>query len=105
MRRWTATNAVPVDSSNVEQLRAWDGGEGEYWAENAEYFDRSVAAYHEPLFTTAEIGELTRCSMSGAVPARPPVMPPALRPLAPPSASTCRHACWTMPAAAPPRRV
>lgn len=52
-----ATNAVPVDSSNVEQLRAWDGGEGEYWAENAEYFDRSVAAYHEPLFTTAEIGE------------------------------------------------
>jgi SAM-dependent methyltransferase len=52
-----ATNAVPVDSSNVEQLRAWDGGEGEYWAENAEYFDRSVAAYHEPLFTTAGIGE------------------------------------------------
>ena len=52
-----ATNAVPVDSSNGQQLRAWDGGEGEYWAENAEYFDRSVAAYHEPLFTTAEIGE------------------------------------------------
>ena len=40
---------MPVDSSNVEQLRAWDGDEGEYWADNAEYFDRSVAAYHERL--------------------------------------------------------
>ena len=53
----TATNAVPVDSSNVEQLRAWDGDEGEYWADNAEYFDRSVAAYHERLLAAAAIGE------------------------------------------------
>ena len=28
----TATNAVPVDPSNAEQLRAWDGDEGAYWA-------------------------------------------------------------------------
>src|SRR6266540_1809562 len=53
----TATNAVPVDSSNVEQLRAWDGDEGEYWADNAEYFDRSVAAYHERLMAVAAIDE------------------------------------------------
>ena len=53
----TATNAVPVDSSNIEQLRAWDGDEGEYWADNAEYFDRSVAVYHERLLTVAAIGE------------------------------------------------
>lgn len=53
----TATDAVPVDSSNVEQLRAWDGDEGEYWADNAEYFDRSVAAYDERLFAVAAIGE------------------------------------------------
>jgi SAM-dependent methyltransferase len=52
-----ATNAVPVDSSNIEQLRAWDGDEGEYWAHNAEYFDRSVAVYHERLLTVAAIGE------------------------------------------------
>ena len=45
----TATNAVPVDSSNAEQLRAWDGDEGAYWADHADYFDRSVAAYHERL--------------------------------------------------------
>ena len=35
-----AADAVPVDSSNAEQLRAWDGDEGAYWADNAEHFDR-----------------------------------------------------------------
>lgn len=53
----TATNTVPVDSSNLEQFRAWDGDEGEYWADNAEHFDRSVAVYHERLLVTAAIGE------------------------------------------------
>jgi SAM-dependent methyltransferase len=52
----TATNAVPVDSSNVDQLRAWDGDEGEYWADNAEYFDRSIADYHQRLLAVAAIG-------------------------------------------------
>ena len=56
----STTNAVPVDSSNIDQLRAWDGGEGEYWADNAEYFDRSVAGYHERLFAVAAIGERDR---------------------------------------------
>src|SRR5829696_4454233 len=51
----TATSAVPVHASNSEQLRAWDGDEGAYWAENADYFDRSVAAYHEKLLTAAAI--------------------------------------------------
>ena len=51
-----ATRAVPVSSSNIEQLRAWDGDEGEYWADNAEYFDRSVAEYHERLLAAAAIG-------------------------------------------------
>ena len=55
-----ATNAVPVDASNIEQLRAWDGDEGEYWAENAEHFDRSVAAYHERLLEAAAIGDHDR---------------------------------------------
>lgn len=47
---------VQVDPSNVEQLRAWDGDEGEYWANNAEYFDRSVAPYHQRLLAAAAIG-------------------------------------------------
>jgi SAM-dependent methyltransferase len=51
------TEAVPVDSSNVEQLRAWDGDEGEYWADHAEYFDRSIAPYHERLMAVAAIGQ------------------------------------------------
>ena len=51
------TNAVQVDPSNVEQLRAWDGDEGGYWADNAEYFDRSVAPYHQRLMAVAAIGE------------------------------------------------
>jgi SAM-dependent methyltransferase len=51
---------VHVDPSNVEQLRAWDGDEGEYWADNAEYFDRSVAPYHDRLLTAAAIGEAAR---------------------------------------------
>jgi SAM-dependent methyltransferase len=53
----TVTNAIPVDSSNVDQLRAWDGEEGEYWADNAEYFDRSIAPYHARLLSVAAIGE------------------------------------------------
>ena len=56
----TATNALPVDSSNIEQLRAWDGEEGKYWADNAEHFDRSVAAYHERLLEAAAIGDHDR---------------------------------------------
>ena len=52
----TATHAVPVDPSNVEQLRAWDGDEGEYWADNADYFDRSIADYHQRLLAAATIG-------------------------------------------------
>jgi SAM-dependent methyltransferase len=41
----TATT-LRVDPSNAEQARAWDGGEGAYWAEHAQRFDRAVAAYH-----------------------------------------------------------
>src|SRR5438477_2817253 len=56
----TVTNEVPVASANVEQLRAWDGDEGAYWADHPDYFDRSVAVYHERLLTTAAIGERDR---------------------------------------------
>ena len=56
----TTTNAPLVDSSNIEQLRAWDGDQGEYWAENAAYFDRLVALHHERLLDLAAIGEHDR---------------------------------------------
>jgi SAM-dependent methyltransferase len=56
----TATSAVPIDPSNREQLQAWDGDEGAYWATHAEYFDRSVAAYHHKLLATAAITDTDR---------------------------------------------
>jgi len=51
----TATSAVPVHPTNRDQLRAWDGDEGAYWAAHSEHFDRSVAAYHQPLLAAAAI--------------------------------------------------
>lgn len=46
---------TPVDPSNVDQLRAWDGDEGAYWAAHAEHFDRSLAAYRQPFMDAAAI--------------------------------------------------
>ena len=102
----TATSAVPVHPSNADQLQAWDGDEGAYWAEHAEYFDRSVAAYHERLLATAR-DRRTRIgsSTSAAAPVRPPATPPAPRPAARRSVSTCPRGCSTTPAARRPRRA
>lgn len=47
--------AVDVHPSNLEQLRAWDGAEGAYWAARAESFDRAVARYDAPFFAAAAI--------------------------------------------------
>src|ERR1041384_4662982 len=44
------------DPTNAEQVAAWDGDEGAYWADHAQHFDRSVARYHAPLFDAAAIG-------------------------------------------------
>jgi SAM-dependent methyltransferase len=56
----SATNSVHVDPSNAEQLRAWDGDEGAYWADKAEYFERALAAYHDPFFAAAAVGVADR---------------------------------------------
>jgi SAM-dependent methyltransferase len=53
-------SALSVHPSNVDQLRAWDGDEGLYWADHADYFDRAVAAYHERLLTVAAITDPER---------------------------------------------
>jgi SAM-dependent methyltransferase len=50
------TDAVPVDPSNADQLRAWDGDEGAYWAAHPDHFERSLAAYDDPFFEAARIG-------------------------------------------------
>ena len=47
--------AMTVDPSNAEQAKAWDGDEGAYWADNAERFDRAVAAHHRPFMAAAAV--------------------------------------------------
>jgi len=46
---------VRVAGTNAEQLAAWDGDEGDYWAAHADHYDRAVAAYHGPLMAAAGI--------------------------------------------------
>jgi ubiquinone/menaquinone biosynthesis C-methylase UbiE len=48
--------AVSVDPSNIEQLRAWDGDQGDYWAARSDRFDEGVAGYHDQLLDAADIG-------------------------------------------------
>jgi len=50
------TSGLRVDPSNAGQAKAWDGGEGAYWAAHADHFDRTVAAYHLPFMDAAAIG-------------------------------------------------
>lgn len=47
---------LTIDPANAEQLEAWDGDEGAYWAEHADEFDRSIADHHERLMAAAAIG-------------------------------------------------
>jgi SAM-dependent methyltransferase len=51
----TSTDALPVDPTNTEQLRAWDGDEGAYWAAHPDHFERSLAEYDAAFFAAAAI--------------------------------------------------
>lgn len=51
----TESTAVRVDPSNVEQLGAWDGDQGAYWAARADRFDEGVAGYHDQFLAAAAI--------------------------------------------------
>jgi SAM-dependent methyltransferase len=41
-----------IDPGNIDQARAWDGGEGAHWAANADRYDDAVRAHH-PVFMAA----------------------------------------------------
>jgi len=51
----TESTAARVDPSNVEQLGAWDGDQGAYWAARADRFDEGVAGYHDQFIAAAAI--------------------------------------------------
>jgi SAM-dependent methyltransferase len=51
----TEVTVLPVDPANAEQVQAWDGDEGAYWADHAQHFDRAVAAYHGTFMAACRI--------------------------------------------------
>lgn len=54
------TDAVHVDPTNMDQLRAWDGDEGAYWAAHADRFDRGIAGHHRRFMDAADIDRRDR---------------------------------------------
>jgi SAM-dependent methyltransferase len=54
------TDALHVDPTNTEQLRAWDGDEGAYWAAHADRFDRGIAAHHRRFMEAAGLDRRDR---------------------------------------------
>ena len=44
------------DIVNVEQAEAWDGPEGEYWANHQDRFDATISPHHARLMAAAAIG-------------------------------------------------
>ena len=48
-----------IDPSNATQFANWDGDAGAFWTDNAERFDRGVAAYRSPFLNAAAIEETT----------------------------------------------
>ena len=53
-------NLAAVDPSNREQLQAWSGDEGAYWAAHAEQLDRGMAAYDPALLEAAHLHRTAR---------------------------------------------
>jgi SAM-dependent methyltransferase len=49
-----------VDPANAEQLRAWDGTEGAYWAAHAERFEQALRDYDAPFYEAAAIAPTDR---------------------------------------------
>jgi SAM-dependent methyltransferase len=49
------TRTLHIDPANADQARAWDGGEGEYWAQEADQFDRALRGYRTRFLDAAAI--------------------------------------------------
>ena len=50
-----STDTVRIDPANAEQLAAWNGGEGDYWAAHAEHYDRAIAGHDARFMAAAAI--------------------------------------------------
>ncbi|WP_037606838.1 class I SAM-dependent methyltransferase [Streptacidiphilus rugosus] len=49
------TGTLQIDPSNADQARAWDGQEGDYWAQEADQFDRALRGYQARFLDAAAI--------------------------------------------------
>lgn len=48
-------SGAPVDPANSDAYRAWDGADGDFWAENADAFDDGMHRFVEPLMAGAAL--------------------------------------------------
>jgi SAM-dependent methyltransferase len=53
-------SAHRIDPANAEQLRAWDGTEGAYWAAHAGHFEQALRDYDAPFYAAAAIAPTDR---------------------------------------------
>ncbi|GAA3244729.1 methyltransferase domain-containing protein [Streptomyces sp. XM83C] len=54
------TRTLQAAPANAEQVKAWDGEEGAYWAEHADRYDRALRGYLTPFFEAAAVGPADR---------------------------------------------
>lgn len=55
-----ATIDIAVDASNRAAFQAWNGSEGDYWADNVDLYDASLLRYNSVLFAAAGIKSADR---------------------------------------------
>src|SRR4029450_6598405 len=55
-----ATIDITVDASNRAAFQAWNGSEGDYWADNVDLYDASLRSYNSVLFAAAGIESADR---------------------------------------------
>ena len=89
------TTDLQVDATNAEQLKAWDGGEGDYWARMRTIRRQRRRLPPSPSRRCGDQSPATGSSTSAAAPARPPATPRGSPSTARPSASTSPRGCST----------
>lgn len=51
----TTSHPLQVDPTNIDAFRAWDGSDGDFWAEEEHHFDHSLHHYREALLDAAAV--------------------------------------------------
>jgi SAM-dependent methyltransferase len=51
----------PVDATNADQVREWDGGDGAHWAEHHAEYERLLGVFNVALLTASQVRADERC--------------------------------------------